>query len=818
MWNTFFQRIVAFSSLIFVFFWSFEGSVYAILPYSVDGSFTSNITQTNQQWRVARNASITIRMWWNLNSFPALNNTSTQCFNQPGPTPAYPYGIFLDSSSLNISQCEAYNGTQIIRLSWAFIIDPFTAFTTKSTPTQIANAMVAKWFLNENGTSTKAFDITSAGGRDVVFTRTNTNDGNINYTNSIFDSSDAFQVINVVSGQSYRASLVQQAQFVPANVGSGEIYNMVIDGYPAYTYTAQAGNTVSDVTAGIVAAYNLSPLTNITCVDETTRVLCSGSVDTQAFSIDSYVTYPSPDTLTPQLTLLGSNPETITYGSVYTDPGATWLDNRDGTGTILATSWSVNTNLLGTYTLEYQKIDLAWNSGSITRTVNVVDTTAPSITVLWSDPLTIELDLAYSDSWATWTDDVDGSGTITLTGSELAKLSTLGTKTLNYVKTDTAGNTATGTRTVTVVDTIVPTISLTTIPVTIDANVYQISGRTSGGISVSLAGWASPVTVTPVWGAFSAFVPLTQNSTNTILVTATDLWGNIGTGVVLITESGSSSPFSSPVSVSGATLSGVTSFSGVSLSSTTRLVVEAPVVFTSASGGTSVIPSGTVITSTSGSVFDATLLNTLSVTVTGWLSSNQTPTGALEFGISGTGLYFSRPIKIQIPVPGYSGSTISVKVKHGGTSTYVTTGLSNDPNSTCTSGISSSPSAIATVSGGLATIYTCAASVFVGYTETSVASTSGWGGGGGSYVAIPTTSTGSMPTPTLPFSTTSSGVTSSGWVTTITTSLPHGTRVVVSVVNKRWKKSRIIVTRVKNGVVTFKTKKTGTFQIVKIGK
>ncbi len=201
--------------------------------YPLDGSITARTIQTNQQGRSARNASMTIQIGGFTNGFPALSNTSTQCFNQSGPTPAYPYGIFLDSSSINMSQCEAYNGTEIIRLSGAFIIDPFTAFTTKATPTEIANAMVAK------GTLGSAFTITSGGGRDVIFTRTNTNDGNIVYTNSIFDSSDAFRVTNVISGQSFLTSLVQQSEFVPANVGSGEVYLIDIDGY-TYEYTAKA--------------------------------------------------------------------------------------------------------------------------------------------------------------------------------------------------------------------------------------------------------------------------------------------------------------------------------------------------------------------------------------------------------------------------------------------------------------------------------------------------------------------------------------------------------------------------------------------------
>ena len=84
-------------------------------PYTPEGSFIASITQVNQQGRVARNASITLQMSGLVNGFPALNNTSTDCFNQPGPGPAYPYAIFLNSSSLNMSQCEAYNMTEIIR-------------------------------------------------------------------------------------------------------------------------------------------------------------------------------------------------------------------------------------------------------------------------------------------------------------------------------------------------------------------------------------------------------------------------------------------------------------------------------------------------------------------------------------------------------------------------------------------------------------------------------------------------------------------------------------------------------------------------------
>ncbi len=136
-----------------------------------------------------------------------------------------------------------------------------------------------------------------------------------------------------------------------------------------------------------------------------------------------------------------------------------------------------------------------------------------------------------------------------------------------------------------------------------------------------------------------------------------------------------------------------------------------------------------MITNASGGNFDPSAINALVVTASG-LASNQTSQGALEFGISNVGLNFSKPVKIQIPVPGYTSSTITVKVKHGGTSSYVTTGLTNNPNATCMNGVATSPSEIATVELGTATIYTCAGSTFVAYTE--VASQVSSGGGGGS--------------------------------------------------------------------------------------
>ena len=84
---------------------------------------------------------------------------------------------------------------------------------------------------------------------------------------------------------------------------------------------------------------------------------------------------------------------------------------------------------------------------------------------------------------------------------------------------------------------------------------------------------------------------------------------------------------------------------------------------------------------------------------------------------------------------GYSGSTISIKVQAYGSSTFNTVGLTNDPNATCTNGVSSSPSNTAVAFSGVYVfrIYTCHASTFAAYTTVTVGGSSTVGGGGGSY-------------------------------------------------------------------------------------
>ena len=79
------------------------------------------------------------------------------------------------------------------------------------------------------------------------------------------------------------------------------------------------------------------------------------------------------------------------------------------------------------------------------------DTTIPVITILGENPASIVQGATYTDAGATATDNVDGSVSVTTSGT--VDTSTIGTYTITYTATDNAGNTATATRTVNVTNT-----------------------------------------------------------------------------------------------------------------------------------------------------------------------------------------------------------------------------------------------------------------------------------------------------------------------------------------------------------------------------
>ncbi len=118
----------------------------------------------------------------------------------------------------------------------------------------------------------------------------------------------------------------------------------------------------------------------------------------------------------------------------------------------------------------YSATDAAGNEGTATRTVTVVDTTAPVVTVTGDTSVTVELGSTYTDAGAT----ADGGETVTTSGS--VDVNTVGTYTISYSATDAAGNEGTATRTVTVVDTTAPVVTVTgdtSVTVELRINIYR---------------------------------------------------------------------------------------------------------------------------------------------------------------------------------------------------------------------------------------------------------------------------------------------------------------------------------------------------------
>lgn len=143
----------------------------------------------------------------------------------------------------------------------------------------------------------------------------------------------------------------------------------------------------------------------------------------------------------------GSTPGTGTISSYTWKEGATTL----GTGATLAISLSS-----GSHNVTLTVVDTGGGSDSDDVVVDIVDTTAPIITVPGSNPMTVECHSSFSDPGATATDGCAGSVSVTASGTVDADVP--GTYTIAYSATDGA-NTATASRTVNVVDTVAPTIN-----------------------------------------------------------------------------------------------------------------------------------------------------------------------------------------------------------------------------------------------------------------------------------------------------------------------------------------------------------------------
>lgn len=164
----------------------------------------------------------------------------------------------------------------------------------------------------------------------------------------------------------------------------------------------------------------------------------------------------------PDITLVGAANMTVEYDSTFVDPGATATDAEDGDLTSsIAVAGSVNTAVLGNYTLTYSVTDASGNTATVDRIVSVVDSLGPVITLNGGQNIDVFVDSTYTDAGASALDAYDGNVTDDIVATGTVDTSVAGTYFIVYTCVDSNGNAADPvTRQINVVDSAAPTISL----------------------------------------------------------------------------------------------------------------------------------------------------------------------------------------------------------------------------------------------------------------------------------------------------------------------------------------------------------------------
>jgi hypothetical protein len=155
-----------------------------------------------------------------------------------------------------------------------------------------------------------------------------------------------------------------------------------------------------NITPGVQTRIELSDMINAGLInqilDPQTKEVCDGyatvSENSGNYIVNSYLkcgtnyqsdNYNKTDFVLPVITLLGDNPINLNVGETYKEPGVKATDDVDGdiTDKIVITG-NIDPNVAGPHTITYNVADNAGNDAvAVTRTINVVDNVAPTITI-----------------------------------------------------------------------------------------------------------------------------------------------------------------------------------------------------------------------------------------------------------------------------------------------------------------------------------------------------------------------------------------------------------------------------------------------------
>jgi PKD repeat protein len=176
------------------------------------------------------------------------------------------------------------------------------------------------------------------------------------------------------------------------------------------------------------------------------------------------------DKTQPVMTLVGNATVTHEVGTPYTDADVTLSDNyysETELRKVLVVQNNLDVNKLGTYTIVYTLTDPSGNGPvTVTRTIIVVDTQKPVVTLKGDEAYIMEVNNQFMDPGLSINDNYDKnlttwdtSGTFYATFPD-GFADKLGSYTIVYTVTDASGNVTDVTRTVQVKDLTAPTVIL----------------------------------------------------------------------------------------------------------------------------------------------------------------------------------------------------------------------------------------------------------------------------------------------------------------------------------------------------------------------
>ncbi len=259
------------------------------------------------------------------------------------------------------------------------------------------------------------------------------------------------------------------------------------------------------------------------------------------------------DTVAPEISLLGTNPQQLLLNTMYTESGATALDALDGdlTDQIVIDASAVNTTQEGSYEVIYTVSDEEGNTAIVTRTVivsssnvnvpvtgiNVLPATA-SIAVGSTQQLTASITPNNAtEPGVQWSSN--NTAVATVNGNGLVTAVDAGDVTITGASVEDGSIMDTATVTVTVVDTSVPVTAIavnSSRPNILDNETEQFTAVVSPiNVTNTEVTWSSSNTGVATVNASTGFVTAVLAGTANIVATATDGSGVSGFKQITVT-------------------------------------------------------------------------------------------------------------------------------------------------------------------------------------------------------------------------------------------------------------------------------------------